>query len=352
MSAAFVPSWPGSRVLLGWWRELSGRKPLQVRICRLLLHRVEALVRVNRSHPLDRWQRALLILANTHASRGGEVTSSLTDLRVDIQVLGQLIRELTATGLLHRNGDGRWQMTPAGRRALETGTLAVAAEERRLFVFADNSTVGRPPHFLPLESGSARLGGAAPPDAAGCSFEAAALEACLGQTPAWKSRFRFPAEVEALLPPRPDESPAANWRRVILDTMEQRFIVFIHAARTSAVPLLLGFSVRPEGWELEPKPLPALADGWEEALPDLTAEPSLDSWRLSWQEWAHPRGLPRAEVEACRLERHDHRLLVQAPLRLIDRLRTARSDAVKQEAWLLAGQGRARIAAQIELRPL
>jgi hypothetical protein len=52
------------------------------------------------------------------------------------------------------------------------------------------------------------------------------------------------------------------------------------------------------------------------------------------------------------LERIDHRLLVYAPPRLIDRLRAARSDAVKQEAWLLAGEGRTRTAAQIELHPL
>jgi hypothetical protein len=54
-------------------------------------------------------------------------------------------------------------------------------------------------------------------------------------------------------------------------------------------------------------------------------------------------------VEACRLERVDHRLLVHAPPRLIERLRAARSDAMKQEAWLLAGVGRIRSAAQIDL---
>jgi hypothetical protein len=37
---------------------------------------------------------------------------------------------------------------------------------------------------------------------------------------------------------------------------------------------------------------------------------------------------------------------------LIERLRAARSDAVKHEAWLLAGDGRTRLAAQLELHPL
>jgi hypothetical protein len=360
MSAAFVQSWPGSRVLLGWWRELAGRKPQQLRLSRLHVHRVEALVLVRRPRPLDRWQRALLGLAGAHIPHSGELLKSLTDLQMDIQVLGQLVRELTEGGLLHRNGTGLWQMTPAGRRALETGAVSLAAEERRTFAFVDNSALGLPPHFLPLQLGPARFAEPASPETAGCSFEAASLEACIRQTSEWKACFHFPTDVEALLPPRPDDSPAANWRRVVLDAVEHRLFVFIHAAQTagqasrlsSTAPRLLGFAVRPEGWTLEPEPLLALAEGWQEALPDLAAEPSLEMWRQAWQTWSHPRSLPQVEVTPCRLERADHRLLVHAPPRLIDRLRTARSDAIKHEAWLLAGDGRTRTAAQIELHPL
>jgi hypothetical protein len=352
MSAASAPSWPGSRVLLGWWRELAGRQPQQLRISRLLFHHVEALVRVNRSRPLDRWQRALLHLASTRIPCGGELESSFIDLQMDTQLLGQFVRELTDTGLLHRNGSGLWQMTPAGRHALETGMADITGEERRIFVFVDHSSLGRPPHFLPLEFGPASRAGPTPPEAAGCSFEVANLEACIRETPEWKARYHFPMDVEALLPPHPDESPATNWRRVILDTVEARTLVFIRAAQPSGEPLTLGFSVRPEGWALEPEPLLALAGSWEEALPDLAAEPSPELWRQAWQAWSHPRGLPPAEVETCRLERVDYRLLVHAPPRLIERLRAARSDAVKQEAWLLAGDGRTRTAAQIELQPL
>jgi|SRR5579884_993773 len=360
MSAAFVHSWPGSRVLLGWWRELADYKPQRVHLAHLLVHRVEALVLVRRPRLLDRWQRALLGLAGAHVPHGGELISSLSALQMDPQMLGQLIRELTDSGLLHRNGSGLWQMTPAGRHALETGAVPVAAEERRTFTLVDNSALGRPPHFLPLELGPARLAEPASPEAVGCSFETAFLEACIGQTPQWKARFRFPTDVESLLSPRPDESPAANWRRVILDTVEHRLVVFIHTAQpvgqasrlSSSAPRLLAFAVRPEGWALEAEPLLTLAEGWEEALPDLTVEPTPAMWRQAWQTWSHPRSLPQAEVAACRLERADHRLLVYAPPRLIDRLRAARSDAVKQEAWLLAGEGRTRLAAQIELHPL
>ena len=363
MSAAFVPFWPGSRVLLGWWRELAGRKPQQVRLSRLILHRIEVLVRVRRSRPLDRWQRALLGLANARNSSNGALISSLNDLQMDDQILGRLVRELAEGGLLLPGGAGLWQMTPAGRQALETGEHTVAAEERRTFSFVDNSALRRPPHFLPL-SGSRQppeIGSVRGPDAPRPEdhpFEVNSLQECIRQSPEWKARFRFPTEVDALLTLTPggtSVSPVgstANWRRVMLDCLEQRLFVFIHSATSPAAPQLLGFCVRPEGWVLEAQPLLVLSEGWEEALPDLTAEPSPQLWRQAWQEWSHPRGLPPAEVAACRLERLDHRLLVHAPLRLIERLRAARSDAVKQEAWLLAGEGRTRLAAQIELHPL
>jgi hypothetical protein len=323
-----------------------------MRISRLVLHRVEALVRVSRSRALDRWQQALLRLASTRVPCSGELINSLTDLQIDTQVLGQLANELTKTGLIRRNGAGLWQMTPAGKDALEKGAAAGDLEERRTFIFVDNSALGRPPHYLPLELGPARLGGSASPEAAACSFEPALLEACVRQTPEWKARFRFPVEVEALLAPQHDESPAAKWRRVLLDTVEERLLVFIHTAKKSGAPLLIGFPVRTDGWVMESEQLLDLADGWEEALPDLAAEPSLEMWRQAWHTWTHPRGLLPADVDACRLERADHRLLVHAPPRLIERLRAARSDAVKQEAWLLAGDGRTRLAAQLELHPL
>lgn len=351
MSAAFVPSWPGSRALLGWWRELADRKPQQLRLSRLLLHRVEALVLVGRLLPLDRWQRALLGLANARMSHNGEI-STLNDLQLDIQVLGQLVRELVDKGLLRPCSTGLWRMTPAGHAALASGAVRVSTEERRAFAFVDNSTLGRSSHFLPLDLGLARRAGTAAAKAEGCSFQTDPLEECIRQSPQWKARFRFPADVEALLPPQPNESPAANWRRVVVDSVEQWFFVFVQTAQTSGAPPLLGFSVRPEGWVLQPQPLLELAAGWQEALPDLAVEPTLQMWRQAWQAWSQPRSLPQTEVAACRLERMDHRLLVHAPLRLIERLRAARSDAVKQEAWLLAGEGRTRSAAQIELHPL
>ena len=140
-------------------------------------------------------------LASTRVPCAGELESSFTDLQLDPQILGRFVRELTDTGLLHRNGSGLWQMTPEGRTALDTGTLSLAGEERRTFVFVDNASLDQPSHFLPLNLGPTRLTGPAPAEAANGPFAIACLEECIRQTPEWKARHRFPGDVQALLPP-------------------------------------------------------------------------------------------------------------------------------------------------------
>ena len=351
MSAASPPPWPGSRVLLGWWRELVARRPQQMWFGWLLLHRVEALIRVTRARPLEPWHRALLSLVSTRVPCGGEPEGFLADLHVDRQILTRFVRDLTDAGLLHANGTGVWDLTAAGRHALQTGSLEVAAEERRTFYFVDNAPSHRPPHYLPLRQPPPAARSAAP-DLTEGAFDPRHLEACIGQTPLWKARYHFPQDVEALLRPGPEDSPAANRYRVVLDSLEQQAFVFIRTAGASEEPTLLAFPARTEGWTLEPEPALTFEASWQDLLPDLSEEPPPEAWRQAWQAWSHPRGLPSSEVGACRLERVEHRLRVRAPHRLIDRLQAARSDAIKQEAWLLAGTGRTRTAAQLELLPL
>lgn len=347
MSAVFAASWPSSRVLLGWWRALADRKPLQMRFGWLLLHRVEALVRIRRSRSLDRWQLALLRLADTRLPSGEDPINLLSDLQLDKQLLGQLVRDLTANCLLHCNGDGLWQTTAQGRSVLQTGLLSTDAEERRTFVFADNTTLGRAPHFLSLQSASTSEALSPPStEATDCPFGIAHLEACIAQTAEWKSRHRFPSDVEALLLPRSGDASTANLRRVILDAVAYHSFVFLHTIAANGASSLLGFPVRTENWTLPSNPLLVLADGWRDALPDLADESSPELWRQVWRDWSQSHGLSDVDVEACQLERADHRLLVHAPPSLLDRLRAA----ITQEAWLLAGEGRTRIAAQIELQ--
>ncbi len=210
---------------------------------RLLLHRVEALIRATRTRPLDPWHQALLGLVSTRVPCGGELESYLADLHMDRQILTRFIRELTDTGLLYTNGTGVWDLTAAGRQALASGALAVAAEERRTFFFVDNSAAHHPPHFLPLRQPAPGVRGPAPDVAEGV-FDVRTLEACIRQTPQWKTRYHFPADVEALLPPRPEDSAEANRRRVVLDSLEQRALVFIRTEGASGEPILLAFAVR------------------------------------------------------------------------------------------------------------
>src|SRR5205823_2754975 len=97
------------------------------------------------------------------------------------------------------------------------------------------------------------------------------------------------------------------------------------------------------------EPAFVLGEGWQETFPDLAAAPARDVWRQAWRAWCQPRGLPAGEVEACVLERQDHRLRVVPTPRLLERLRADRSEALRGEAWLLAGSGVLRSAAQIEI---
>jgi hypothetical protein len=86
-----------------------------------------------------------------------------------------------------------------------------------------------------------------------------------------------------------------------------------------------------------------------EVLTVLGGEPSADAWRQAWQAWSQTRSLPGGEVDACRLEPSGHRLVVRAPAKLLDRLKAAKSEALKGEAWVLAGAGRVRAAAMLDL---
>jgi hypothetical protein len=137
---------------------------------------------------------------------------------------------------------------------------------------------------------------------------------------------------------------------VILDRPEHLFAFLTLTGEEGGAERLLGFAVRQDGWVLQAAP-PAFALGpdWRDQFPQLGDEVPLDAWRQAWRVWCQPRGLPPAEVEACPLEPQDHRLRVLAPRRLVERLRAARSDALKGEAWLLAGTGNLRRLALLDL---
>ena len=84
-------------------------------------------------------------------------------------------------------------------------------------------------------------------------------------------------------------------------------------------------------------------------LPELAVEPSPDAWRQAWLAWCQARGLPVEEASTCQLQCEDYRLRVTASARFLDRLRAARSEALKGEAWLFVESGSFYAAALIEL---
>lgn len=337
MSAAPALMIPGSRVLLGWWRELADLRPQQLWCSRLLLHHVEALVRVLHSHPLDPLEKTLLRSATLAAVP--ESTPPWEELRLDRRLLTGWLRRLTDQGLLEGGSTGPWALTGRGRQALAEGRITSYSEERRAFYLLDNAPLDRPPHFVSLD----RPYTEPLPSMEGWQLDVKELEACIHRPPEWKACFHFPTDVEALA-----VADEKSWRQVTLDRPEQLVMVLVRMP--GDVSAWQGFAVRPEGWVLE-RSRPVLKLGAEatEILPELAEEVPAEAWQQAWQGWCQPRSLPPAEVKACQLERSGHRLVVRAPQKLFDRLRSTRSDAIKGEAWLLAGDGRTRAAAQIEV---
>ncbi len=321
MTAAVPFPLPPGRVVSAWRRELAACQPGRLRLAHLLLHRVEALVRATRPRSLGPLHAALL----------GQLSAAapLDRLRVEPEVLGRWLADLRAGGLIEPAGDG-WRLTDRGRAALDSGAYAVSAEERRTFLFAELDDRDPLPRFVVLNGPAVAL--APPPD---WRFDPAALTACVARPPEWKERHGFPADVDAVIaPPGPGAGPA-DWRRTMLDRPEQILLVFIPSGAA-----WLGFAVRPDGWALEAA-APALTLPADEAPGE---EPSPEAWRETWRGWAQGRGLSAEDADACPVAPLEDRVRVTAPRGLVGRF-----GAEGEERWLLAGTGRVRVAAPMEI---
>ena len=130
-------------------------------------------------------------------------------------------------------------------------------------------------------------------------------------------------------------------------------MLFVLSGEQGGEEALFGLAVQTSGWQLQSdRPVLELGGGWRESLPELTEELGLEQWCAAWRSWCQPRGVPAGEVEACVLERRGLTLVVRTPRPLLERLRTGRSEALKGETWLLAGEGRTRSAGLVELAEL
>jgi hypothetical protein len=346
-----VPSpalFPGGRILSGWWRQLAALQPRALWVGQFVLHRIDALTRVIQRSPLDSFTQLLLRALDLEPESS---TSRLEGrLHLGAQVVRQLLRGLERIGLARSLPPDAWTLTDLGRGALEQGAFPRPVEERRTFSFVEPENPSPPPHFLNVGPAA---GVPCPPGEEG-RFARELLDECLRRPAEWKQRHGFPTDVEEVLDvstPLPENTPPLEmWQRVVVDRPERFPAALVLTGGPADGERLQGFAVRPEGWLLQAsKPAFELDGDWAEVFPDLVRDPAADVWRPAWRAWCQPRGLPASEVEACSVELHDCRLRVLAPPRLVDRLRAARSDVFKGEAWVLAGTGRLRQAAVLEL---
>jgi hypothetical protein len=339
-------------------------KPVAVWFGHLFLHRIEALVAVARTSRPDPLGRLVL---QSVAQAPASTTALDSRLHLGPTVLHRVLAHLQHEGLTRADEPGRWALTPLGGQALEKGSYSRPVQQRRVFHFlADGKgQVGAEPRCLELQSSEVGPWSAAE----GWAFDSTVFRELVVREPDWKRRHGFPLDVQEVLglPPRSGEGndavPSDNhtaqaraaWRHVIVDVPEHLPAVLVLVARaggegTPTTQQLKGFAVRQEGWVLHSeRPAFTVATAWQAIFPELAVEPSLDAWRQAWKNWCQPRGVPAPEIDACLLERHDYRLRVQVPKRLLDRLRATRSDALKGEAWLLPETGDIRPAALIEV---
>jgi len=232
---------PGSRALLGWWRELAGLRPQRLWFAPLLLHRVEALVELAWAHPLDAFQQALLRALSLSPEAG---PSPLAELRLEPSVLEQALRDLAGRGLVRAVGPRSWELAPEGRRALGEGGVVEKRRERRGFHFASSCSTAEPAIYLPL----LRPGTIVPPPEGWC-FDLAVLRQSVGQSREWKARQQFPVEVEGVVGGVMGQT-AADWREVIVEQAEQLLLALVQVP-TERGASLLGYAVQAEGWALQ-----------------------------------------------------------------------------------------------------
>ncbi len=349
MTAAAPLAFPGGPALATWWRQLAPHRPRQLWAGHLLLHGVEALVATRHPARLTPFDGLVLqALALPHARPtpdGTTLAEAEAALHLGRQALRQVLRRLQSEGLAREEpAAGAWALTAAGRRALAGEVSWRSAEERRVFYFVEGGQPGRPPEYLSLRDAPLHPW----PGPQAQAFDAGWLRACVARPPEWKRARGFPEDVQEVLPPPNGEGDPAAWQRVILDRPARLAAALVRAG--DGGDRLLGFPTRPEaGALLSTEPVFTLGGDWPEVFPALAEEVPAEAWRPAWREWCRSQNLTPSDAAACALERAGYRLRVLAPGRLVARLRSMRSEALAGEAWLLAGDGLLRPAAQVEV---
>jgi hypothetical protein len=341
MTVLTEASFPNSRVLADWWRELESFRPRSLWIARVVLHRVEGLVRSTRPVSLGRVET--LLLRFLHSSGAENASPQWERLSVDPALLMRIAQGLAAEGLAARHGDGTWKVTPEGLQALAVGKRDLIRDERQTFAFLATADY-ESGHFIRLLTDPPAFAAAAH---ANPRFDPNRYHSCFTQSAEWKKRFGFPESVHAVLPV---QAPESDWQSLVVDHVANVALVLVRTREGAGDGGLLGFWTEPGEWLLRSAgPAFRLAEGWREVFPALVSGPPTENWRGVWEAWCQARGLPATDAERCTLSIEDCHLVVRAPRRLLERLQALRSDALKGEAWLVAGDGSLRRAALLDV---
>jgi hypothetical protein len=349
MIAAASLAFPGSKTLSAWWSQLAPFKPLQLWVGHLFIHRLDVLAEVVRFEKADSLH--LMLLRAVALEEAVSTIDSAALERLDRHlhlghgVIGRVLSDLRTEELL--SPGPTVALTPAGRSAVASGQYPRRGWQRRELVFAErlrpDGSRSQPPHYLALSAAPAQRW---QPDAS-AGFEPAWLRQFSAQPQTWKETFAVPSEIQGIADPEDNSQVEPSlWKRVPIDRPERLLAAFI-AVGESGPEKILVFAAQQDGWELRSAgPIGALAWSGREEFPDLTAS---CNWSKSWQDWYIARQFTAAEIQACTLTPASHRLELRVPDSLRGRFTTGKSDLLKGDTWLLAGDGYLRSAANVVL---
>jgi hypothetical protein len=322
MTARSPFTFPGDRTFAGWWRQFSPLRPTGIWAGHILIQHIELLTQTEVPIDLDPLSRFLLEEIN----RSG--AASVERLRDQLHLgdaYGLLLDDLAQSGLVSIV-ENACELTQSGRHALEHGFYLAPRYRRQSFRFLDLR-----PHAEPYRIAEA--------DTLPKSIWPENLNVQQGLT------------IEAVRPFLPEvtiisltemSGPTDVWQRIPVIRADRLSVAVVLVA-SEAGPQLHLLGLKPESWTVPVlEPLLTLPG---HALPSTSAT----SWQRAWKDWCVSRQIPEDEITACTLERDQHRLRIQAPQSVLDRLKAARSDVFKGDSWLVAGEGLWREGALIVL---
>ncbi len=351
LTAVFSVLTPPSQTISSWWKELAPLRPCALWVAELLVHRLDVLVSVHESAAGHSFP--FFVLRTLAFSEILDLEGMERRLQIGPALLQRILRRLEREGFVRSEASGTWRLTSAGQQTVAQGSYRPAHLERRLFCFVENETPNLPFTFLDLPAESILAAHPAPEYR---PMDCRILQACLKRPASWKEEHGFPLDVQEVHVGSAGPSPARHapepWQRVIIDQPERCTLALVLTQPAPSAERLLGFAI-PDGPRLPiHRPAFSLGNDWREVLPDLEHDPPLTSWHETWMTWCSANGLAPAEAASCVLERERERLRACLPKRLVERLRTTHSEVFRNGAWVLAGTGRIRSAAVLDVKPL